>query len=432
MIPTLAPKLIPVPSISNAQTPLPAASSEPTQRLLTLAGIGKDYPMLQSGGRRIRTVYELLTGKAVHNHFTALRGIDLALNRGESWGIIGENGAGKSTLMKIIAGVVKPTVGSRQLKGRVAALLELGTGFHPDYTGRENVYLAASLMGWTRAETRERFDAILDFADIGEHIEQPIKTYSSGMVVRLGFAISTALTPDILVTDEVLAVGDESFQKKCMRWMDEYRNSGGTLILCSHSMYHIQSLCEKAIWIHHGRAEQHGDCFPVTQAYLAYHEQKNNADSANHPQVRPNAQHATHPYLETLTVENNAAIPQTHFKTGDTIALSGTFYSPDDKPTVLSASVVRIDGTPVFGTFSNERGFIATRIEKNRFGFRFVLQSAPLLPGRYHFRAHTLDQYGLRLFDTLFEEFTVDGETKDHGFVRLEHTWETTKTDSGA
>ncbi len=377
--------------------------------------------MLQSSGRRIRTVYELLAGKAVHNHFTALTGIDLELNRGESCGIIGENGAGKSTLMKIIAGVVKPTAGTRQIKGRVAALLELGTGFHPDYTGRENVYLAASLMGWTRAETRERFDAILDFADIGEHIEQPIKTYSSGMVVRLGFAISTALTPDILVTDEVLAVGDESFQKKCIRWMDAYRNNGGTLILCSHSMYHIQSLCEKAIWIHHGRAEQYGNCYPVTQAYLAYHEQKNNVESAK---PRPSAQHATNPYLEAIKVGNGAASPQTNFQTGDAIVLSGTFYSPDDTPTVLSASVVRIDGTPVFGTFSNETGFVANRIEKNRFAFRFILRSAPLLPGRYHFRAHTLDQYGLRLFDTLFEEFTVEGETKEHGFVRLEHAWE--------
>jgi lipopolysaccharide transport system ATP-binding protein len=409
-------------SINPSTQTADPSSVKPAERLLTLNGIGKDYPMLQSGGRRIRTVYELLTGKAVHNHFTALRDINLTLDRGESWGIIGENGAGKSTLMKIIAGVVKPTSGTRALKGRVAALLELGTGFHPEYTGRENIYLAASLMGWTRAETRERFDAILDFADIGEHIEQPIKTYSSGMVVRLGFAISTALTPDILVTDEVLAVGDESFQKKCMRWMDEYRNNGGTLILCSHSMYHIQSLCEKAIWIHHGRAEMQGDCFPVTQAYLAYHEQKNSGAAA---QPRPNAMHATHPHLESITVQDQAATPQSHFQTGDTIILSGTFYSPDDTPTVLSASVVRIDGTPVFGTFSNESGFVANRIEKNRFAFRFVLKAAPLLPGRYHFRAHTLDQYALRLFDTLFEEFTVDGETKDHGFVRLEHTWET-------
>jgi lipopolysaccharide transport system ATP-binding protein len=409
-------------SINPSTQTADPSSVKPAERLLTLNGIGKDYPMLQSGGRRIRTVYELLTGKAVHNHFTALRDINLTLDRGESWGIIGENGAGKSTLMKIIAGVVKPTSGTRALKGRVAALLELGTGFHPEYTGRENIYLAASLMGWTRAETRERFDAILDFADIGEHIEQPIKTYSSGMVVRLGFAISTALTPDILVTDEVLAVGDESFQKKCMRWMDEYRNNGGTLILCSHSMYHIQSLCEKAIWIHHGRAEMQGDCFPVTQAYLAYHEQKNSGAAA---QPRPNAMHATHPHLESITVQDQAATPQSHFQTGDTMILSGTFYSPDDTPTVLSASVVRIDGTPVFGTFSNESGFVANRIEKNRFAFRFVLKAAPLLPGRYHFRAHTLDQYALRLFDTLFEEFTVDGETKDHGFVRLEHTWET-------
>ncbi len=395
----------------------------PTDTLLTVNHVGKNYPRLQSSGGRLRTLYELLAGKAVHSHFTALQDISFEVKAGESWGIIGENGAGKSTLMKIIAGVVKPTSGACHVNGRVAALLELGTGFHPEYSGRENVFLSASLMGWTRAETNQHLDEILAFADIGEHLDQPIKTYSSGMVVRLGFAIATALSPDILVTDEVLAVGDESFQKKCMRWMEAYRNNGGTLILCSHSMYHIQTLCAKAIWIHHGRAEMQGDAFTVTQAYLAYHEQKNTAQK-QHDEAR--IPHGVHPRLEKIAVENSAHAAQITFQMGDTITLSGTFYSPEDVPTVVSVGVVRVDGTPVYGGFSNDSGFIANRVAAKQFAFRFVLPDVILLPGRYHFRAHTLDEFGLRLFDTLQEEFTVTGNSREHGFVRLQHRWETT------
>ena len=170
------------------------------------------------------------------------------LTRGESLGVIGENGAGKSTLLKIIAGVIQPTRGTVAVNGRVGALLELGSGFHPDYTGLANIDLAAALLGLTPREIAAKRDEIIAFADIGEHIHDPIKHYSSGMVVRLGFAVATALAPDVLITDEVLAVGDESFQKKCIAWMERYLADGGTLLLCSHSMYHVQKLCrERAV-----------------------------------------------------------------------------------------------------------------------------------------------------------------------------------------
>jgi lipopolysaccharide transport system ATP-binding protein len=160
---------------------------------------------------------------------------------------IGENGAGKSTLLKIVAGVIEPTRGRITVGGRVGALLELGSGFHPDYTGLANIDLAAALLGLVPAEIAEKRDEIIAFADIGEHINDPIKHYSSGMVVRLGFAVATTLAPDVLITDEVLAVGDESFQKKCVAWMENYLAGGGTLLLCSHSMYHVQKLCRSAL-----------------------------------------------------------------------------------------------------------------------------------------------------------------------------------------
>src|SRR6185369_15695865 len=170
--------------------------------------------------------------------------------------------------------VVQPTTGTVQVDGRVGALLELGSGVHPEYTGLANIDLAAALLGLSPREIAAKRDDIIAFADIGEHIHDPIKHYSSGMIVRLGFAVATALAPDVLITDEVLAVGDESFQKKCIAWLERYLGDGGTLLLCSHGMYHVQKLCRDALWLKHGRVERYGAAAEVTQAYLAFHEEK--------------------------------------------------------------------------------------------------------------------------------------------------------------
>lgn len=387
---------------------------------MELVGVGKDYPVFRSHASRFKTIFELLTGRAVQSHHRAIANVDLTIHQGESWGIIGENGAGKSTLLKIIAGVVTPSSGTRAVNGRMSALLELGTGFHPEYSGRENVFLASALMGWSRAETLAHLPAILEFADIGEHIDHPIKTYSTGMVVRLGFAVATTLKPDILVTDEVLAVGDESFQKKCLRWMERYRADGGALLLCSHSMYHIQTLCQNAMWIHHGVVREKGNAFDVTQAYLAYHEAKNQAEVAVRPTAEAQSLYAT---LTTLTTHTAQGAASSVFSMEDPIVLRVIYASPDDAPTVVMAGIARIDGTPVFGTISNDANFTSTRLAPKQFGFEFVVAGNSLLPGKYYFKAHTLDVHGLRVFDTLAVEVTVTGKTRDHGLVRLSHEW---------
>ena len=389
--------------------------------LIRLQNISKDYPIIRTGAGRLQTVFELLTGRAVHDFYRAVDDISLTIRRGESWGIIGENGAGKSTLLKIIAGVVKASRGSIVIQGRVSALLELGTGFHPEYSGRDNIFLASALMGWTRAETNAQLDAILAFADIGTHIDQPVKTYSSGMVVRLGFAVATSLSPDLLVTDEVLAVGDESFQKKCLRWMEEFRARGGTLLLCSHSMYHVQSLCQQSMWIHDGKVRMQGESFAVTQAYLAHHEAKSRKDEAAQPTTVVGL--APFPVFAALWIEDNTGASRESFDMAEDIWLCGTFQSPEDQPTVLMAGIVRMDGTPVFGTFSNDAGFSANRLAPHVFGFRVIFPRNALLPGMYHLRAHTLDDHGLRMFDTREVVLSIRGKTRDHGFVRLEHEW---------
>src|SRR3990167_5027764 len=197
-----------------------------TETIIQLNKVGKDYPLTSTTKNRLQTVWRLLAGKGNVLHYRALQEVSFEIRRGESLGLIGENGAGKSTLLKIIAGVVKQSAGTVYVHGRIGALLELGSGFHPEYTGRDNIFLAAALMGLSKAQITAKLDSIIEFADIGEHIDQPIKHYSSGMVVRLGFAVATAMQPDILLTDEVLAVGDESFQKKCIRWIEGYLSRG--------------------------------------------------------------------------------------------------------------------------------------------------------------------------------------------------------------
>ena len=393
----------------------------PIPCIVGLENIGKDYPSESNNRARLGTVANLLLGKTVKQHFSALQAISLAIQPGESWGIVGENGAGKSTLLKIIAGVIKPTTGTKSVTGRVNALLELGTGFHPEYSGRENIFLAASLMGWTSAETRAALDGIIEFADIGQHLDQPVKTYSSGMVVRLGFAVATVLRPDLLVTDEVLAVGDESFQKKCLRWMEGFLSAGGTLMLCSHSMYHIQRLCQKAIWIHHGRDHMQGDANTVTQAYLAYHEEKNRVAEHVAHVAKDTGTFPTIVQLSTLGANGERA---DRYTMGADIVVNGTYQSPDDMPAVLMVGVMRIDGTPVFGTFSPSRRPFGNRVGVQKFAFRFVFRRNALLPGKYQIKAHTLDEHGLRLFDTMETGITIDGKTVDHGLVQLDHEWQ--------
>ena len=181
--------------------------------LIRLQGVSKHYPVAPPGRQRLAQVWSLLRGREPRQVFHALSDVSFDIRRGESLGLVGVNGAGKSTLLKLMAGVVSPSHGSLTRQARVGALLELGAGFHPEYTGRDNVFLACALMGLSRSATQDRMDHILGFADIGEHIDQPIKHYSSGMVVRLGFAVATIVTPEVLITDEVLSVGDESFQK---------------------------------------------------------------------------------------------------------------------------------------------------------------------------------------------------------------------------
>ena len=387
-----------------------------TASLLELEHVGKDYAKVESRGGQVRLVWDLLRGHGAAHVFRALDDVSFTLERGASLGIIGENGAGKSTLLKIVAGVIPPTRGQVAVNGRVGALLELGSGFHPDYTGLANIELAAALLGLGPEEIDSKRDEIIAFADIGEHIHEPIKHYSSGMVVRLGFAVATALRPDILITDEVLAVGDESFQKKCIAWMEGYLADGGTLLLCSHSMYHIQKLCRNALWLRDGKAVRYGPAMDVTQAYLAFHEEK--SAKSREPIAATAAAVAGIYAVQSLEIGPGDLLAQ-----GDTLDVRGEVYSPDGRTPVVLVGIVRADGTPIYGVATDMEGITPNRLADDRFEFSLTLPDLALLPGKYVVRAHALDPEGVRLFDHVERSFVVTGASREMGFVRLPHRW---------
>jgi ABC-type polysaccharide/polyol phosphate transport system ATPase subunit len=199
--------------------------------------------------------------------FWALRNIDLRVEAGEALAVIGANGAGKSTLLTLAVGVTVPTEGTVTQRGRIAALLELGSGFHPDLTGRENIHLNAALLGYPRGLVQQRMDAIVDFAGIPDFMDEPLRTYSTGMMARLGFSVAIHLDPDILVLDEVLAVGDQEFQKKCIDKIFDFRRQGKTMLFVSHSAVTVERLCERAVWLDHGRIRRDGPVHEVLAEY---------------------------------------------------------------------------------------------------------------------------------------------------------------------
>ena len=240
----------------------------PKDIVVHLESLGKCYRIYKRPQDRLKQAI-WRGNRRYYREFWALRDISLTISRGETLGIIGRNGSGKSTLLQMICGTLTPTEGSVRTVGRVAALLELGSGFNPEFSGRENVAINGKLLGLSEKEIEEKFDQIVEFSEIGQFIDQPVKTYSSGMFVRLAFAIASHSEPDILIVDEALSVGDIAFQNKCIMRIKQLRDNGMTLIFVSHDLSTLQLICDRAVWIHEGRLKEAGDPVQVSQEYYA-------------------------------------------------------------------------------------------------------------------------------------------------------------------
>jgi len=390
-----------------------------TAPLIEARGLGKRYPVVGARGDRIAALWHLLRGRPPGREVEVLAGIDLRIARGESMAVIGENGAGKSTLLKLLTGTLTPSSGSVSRHGRIGALLELGAGFHPEHSGRDNVRLAAAIHGLSGVALAEKLPEIEAFAGIGRYFDEPVKHYSSGMVVRLGFAVIAATRPDLLITDEVLAVGDERFQKKCIRWIDGYLADGGTLLLVSHSLYHVRKLCRRALWLHEGRIAAEGEAHAVAQAYEAWLEARERSEE-------PAAAATGRPEFHVATLALAGTDAGGALAAGTTLVVEAGLRGPPGERPHLLVGLVRADGTPVYGVSSEMDGvaLAADPAGPGAWRARLCFPALALLPGRYRVRAHAMDPEALRLFDTVEREFTVRGEARELGLVRLPHHWE--------
>lgn len=266
--------------------------------IVEVDGVSKRFAMNSGQARSIQEFFINLfglqrkNGRGAKDEFWALNDVSFTIDPGDSIGIIGPNGSGKSTLLKLLVGILQPTSGVVTVRGRVSSLLELGAGFHPDLTGRENIYLNGTIYGITREQIRDRIDSIIEFAQIGNFIDMPVKHYSSGMYVRLGFAVAIHTEPDFLIVDEVLAVGDANFQFKCLNAIHEFQRQGGTLLLVSHDLATIQAHCDRALWLEKGSVQGFGKSTDVVMSYLNWVSRQYNKSIEYRPEGEDEAENA--------------------------------------------------------------------------------------------------------------------------------------------
>jgi ABC-type polysaccharide/polyol phosphate transport system ATPase subunit len=366
----------------------------------------------------------------------ALKDISFVVDRGEAFGIVGRNGSGKSTMLKIISGILKPTSGTVSVHGRIAALIELGAGFHPEITGRENVYINGIMLGLTRKEIDARFDRIIEFAGIGDFLDQPVKTYSSGMYVRLGFAVAVHVDPDILLIDEVLSVGDEEFSQKCIAKIQEMKYRGVTLIFVTHQLEQVRKLCDRALWLDHGEATAIGDPTRVVDAYL----QVVAGGSAPLPPPVPDEPKKEAAKSEEAPEEERwgsgevilRRVALTDDKGRELVALgAGTPVTIEMDVEVRAAQtdfvfgvgIYHADGTCVYGTNTDLEGLTPQKLDANG-RVRFVMPSLDLVAGAYRVDAAIHTRNG-RAFDYRRGciRFVVGSRVHDTGVYRPKHSW---------
>ena len=331
--------------------------------------LGKRYQIYRKPQDRLKQGLLRWSGKQFYRDFWALKGVSFEVKRGEAVGVLGRNGAGKSTLLQLIAGTLAPSEGDVSVRGRVPAMLQLGSGFSPEFTGRENVYLAGSILGIPRREMESRFDAIASFADIGAFMDQPLKTYSSGMGARLAFAVSFSVEPDLLIVDEILAVGDIGFQQKCVSRLRALRDNGLTMLFVSHSPDAVRSVCNRALFLVDGQMVFFGPAEQTTNQYLSYVREQTNKETlagdtilgAPVPfkvDVPGNLRYGTgHAQIERVEVLNHLGEPTRAFRVGDQITLEATLRAHAPVRDLNVSFLIRdMTGIDLMGTTSFDEG----------------------------------------------------------------------------
>ena len=367
--------------------------------------------------------------------FWSLRDVSFSVNQGDSLGVIGANGSGKSTLLKLIAGILDPTSGDIFSSGRVASMLELGAGFHPELTGRENIFLNGSLYGLSHRQMKQRVDAIIDFAELGDLIDMPIKHYSSGMYVRLGFAVAIHTDPDALLVDEVLAVGDVSFQQKCLDSVRKFRDHGGTLILVSHDLGTVQSVCNQAIWLDHGLVKAQGQPTDVVMAYL--NDVAEHAESKAASQPLPELQEGRRwgtGKIQITRVElcDGAGVPRHVFVSGSALEVRLHYRASDCMANpVFGLAIYHQNGTQICGP-NTDFGGLHLPLEMGEGQVVYRVPALALLEGAYLISTAVVDGADSEVYDYHDRAYPFQvstGKSRErYGLVSLNGEWRTGAT----
>ena len=374
--------------------------------------------------REVRTLKDLFVqrGRTHATDVWALHDVSLGVERGDAVGLIGRNGSGKTTLLRLIAGIIKPTAGHVRTEGRIGSLLELGAGFHLDFTGRENVFLNGAIQGLRRADIKERFDEIVAFAELEHAIDRPVRTYSSGMTMRLGFAIAAFLEADILLLDEVFAVGDEAFQRKCFGRIFAFKQAGGTIVFVSHDASAVERLCERSVFLDVGRVAFDG---PTREAVTRY--RRALADDANPAERGAGLREwgSGEATIESAVLVGTEGSDRLQFLSGEPFALRVSMAAPDGVPPPRLQLELRDDaGTLVAGQAVDLRG-LGWVGGNGRRSVRFEIGELPLADGRFHLRLGLTDESGEHVYHWLDDalQFVVYPGGDERGVVRFEGRW---------
>ncbi len=390
------------------------------------SNLSKRYPLYNNPSDRLM---HLLWGRkqSQEQSFWALQDVNLQVARGEVVGLVGRNGAGKSTLLQLLCGTIPASSGALRVQGRVAALLELGAGFNPDFTGIENIFMNGAILGMKRPEIEQRLDEIIAFADIGDFIHKPVKTYSSGMYVRLAFAVATSTDPDILIIDEALSVGDGAFARKSFDRIMRLKEAGKTIFFCSHSMYQVEALCARAIWMEKGRVKMDGNAADVTSAY---------ATSLNAPTTPAAVQEAapmasgTGRILKAVARSGVQEGSEVHLVSGESdLAIDISFEIDPHLPAPgVAIGISDANGTTVTSAISVNDGVVIPVNAQGLGQASIRFKQFPLLKGTYWVTCFLSSEDGLHPYDQVLHclRLNVRQEGTEQGFVSLARDWVTT------
>jgi ABC-type polysaccharide/polyol phosphate transport system ATPase subunit len=385
-------------------------------------GVSKLYRRYGRRGQFGTLKSALLTGRLFRDlHpeevLEALKDVSFSVAAGRTFGIIGRNGSGKSSMLKLIAGIGKPTTGTVRVNGRVSALIELGAGFHPEISGRENVFINGMMLGLSKREVSERFDEIVSFAELEEFIDAPVKTYSSGMYMRLGFAVAINVNPDVLLVDEVLAVGDQGFTRKCLEKFAEFRRRGRTVLLVTHSLDMVTRFCDEALWIDHGRIRMQGEPQRVIDAYMYDVASTEQAHAARQQSARRDAEFTS---VQLLTPEGQ---PASALASGGALVVRARVRpTARDARITIGLEILRSDGVRCYSTTSALDG-VRPLIVRGEGTIECVFERLDLTAGAY---VVALSVRGVDDTAAAYAQehpFTVTSDAGDGGIYRPSHAW---------